>query len=52
MKSLISIGLHDLDFSGVIDAAIKQQVKDKKNAEPEKPCSEKEEKCCDGKCCH
>lgn len=51
MRSLISIGLHDLDFSAVIDAEIKKQ-KDKKAADTEKPCCEKEEKCCDGQCCH
>lgn len=52
MKSLISIGLHDLDFSAVIDAVIKKQTKDKKASGQEKPCCEKEEKCCDGQCCH
>ena len=52
MKSLISIGLHDLDFSAVIDAVIKKQTKDKEASGQEKPCCGKEEKCCDEQCCH
>lgn len=50
MRSLISIGLHDLDFSAVIDAEIKKQ-NDKKAADQKEQCCEKEQKCCNGQCC-